>query len=249
MKMSRKDAKLLLYAGGILTLLLVYVLVFLPGYEKNVALKIENEELRQEVARREALEEQKEIWREKTAAMQGQIAEGLRAFPAGITEDTVILYADELERQSDMEITGIHIGTANQLYELGQGVFLGGNQVVYTFTVSYEDFKKNVETIQREEEKRNVEQVILSFDSASGKLVGSMTLNLYSVQGTDKTYVAPAVPGMSIGTTNIFGGADSSWNGTEEPVREEESEDSLEEEPGDSLEEEPEDSVEEDISE
>lgn len=220
MKISKKDAKLLLYTGGILTLVLVYVLVFLPGYEKNAALKIENEQLRQEVERRKTLEEQKQVYREETATMQGQIKETLRTFPAGITEETVVTYADELERQSDMEIAGISIGTTNQLYELGQGVFLNGNQVVYTFTVSYDDFKKNVETIQRDEENRNVEHVILSFDSASGKLVGSMTVNLYSVQGTDKVYGAPEVPGMSLGVPNIFGSADSSWEGEEETKEE-----------------------------
>lgn len=210
MKINKKDQKLLLYIGGILPLILVYFLLFVPTQGKNQALSAANEELEQELTRREALDEEKEAYRARTGEMEKQISEALLSFPAGIREETAIMYADTLERQSDMKIAGISIGAENQLCDIGEGISLSGSQITYTFTSSYGDFKKNVEAIQSDKEKRNVENVILSFDSASGKLVGSMTVNLYSVQGSGKEYKEPQMPQMSTGTNNIFGGASSS---------------------------------------
>lgn len=221
MRINRKDAKLLLYTGGILTLVLVYFLVFKPVQEDNRLLMAENSRLAEELNRREEHAQNMEFYREEIRSMQAEIKGALSAFPAAIREETVIMYADALERQSDMEIAGVNIGLPSQIYELGQGaavfdeegnqfpvstgVYLHQTQAVYTFTVSYDDFKKTMNSVLNQKELRNVENVILSFDSASGKLVGSMAVNLFSVSGTEKTYQDPDVPGMSLGTGNIFG--------------------------------------------
>lgn len=207
MRINTKDKKLLLYAIGILPVVLVYVLVFVPFREINDNGKKQIEELTQELKLRESWEENGDTYREETTRMQGEMTQTLLAFPEHVLPEDVIVYAKQLEQNSDMEIVGIDIGTAEQVYQLGEGdgAYLTKMPVVYTFTASYDDFKRSIRTIQSEEEKRNVEQVILSFDSNSGKIVGSMNVTMFSVQGGGAVYEEPEISGIPSGVSNIFG--------------------------------------------
>lgn len=209
MRINAKDKKLLLYVIGILPLALVYFLMFVPFRENNDTRKKEIEELTQELKLRESWEKNQETYREETRRMQGEITQTLLAFPEHVLPEDVIVYAKQLEQLSDMNIVGIDIGTADQLYQLGEedgtGTYLTKIPVVYTFTASYDDLKRSIRTIQSEDEKRGVEQVILSFDSNSGKIVGSMNVTMFSVQGGGTAYEEPEISGIPSGVSNIFG--------------------------------------------
>lgn len=233
MSISKKDLKLLLYVGGILAIVLVYFNIFSPTLKNNKILVQENIELQAQVERLEELDKNKEVYLEETADMRSEIAEIYSIFPADIKEETTIMYADMLEGISDLEVSSIGISSRNQLYvmagrnaqadtvdttdagtlaETGQNAgepraALYDRQVTYAFTVSYEDFKKTVQRIQEDKEKRNVENVTLSFDPSTGRLVGSMLVNMYAIDGTEieKVYMEPEVPPMPLGTDNIFG--------------------------------------------
>lgn len=210
---TKKEKKTLLYAAGVLSLVLVYFFILAPGKEERTQLKDTNEALAIELEQVEGYAEKQEYYQQETAAMQEEIDAVLAEFPAWITEETTIMYADMLEDDTDIYIPNISIGNSNYLYTLGEnsgemagsGISLYGTPVVYTFTVSYDDMKKVVRMIQEDEEQRNVETITLSYESGSGKLVGNMTVNMYAVTGTDKEYVAPNVPSMMLGTDNFFG--------------------------------------------
>lgn len=233
MSISKKDLKLLLYVGGILAVVYVYFVIFNPTLENNEILVQENIELQAQVERLEELDKNKEVYLEETADMRSEIAEIYSIFPADIKEETTIMYANMLEGISDLEVSAIGISSRNQLYAMLEGNTQAGTadtteegtvaetsqnagepraalydrQVTYTFTVSYEGFKKVVRRIQEETEKRNVEDITLSFDPSTGRLVGSMLVNMYAMDGTEieKVYVEPEVPPMPLGTDNIFG--------------------------------------------
>lgn len=205
MKISKKDAKLLLYTAGLLTLLLVFVLVYQPKREEIEALEIENAELQAELAEREIHAAKKEEYLTQTKKMRAQIDETFSIFPAAVKEEDIILYAHELETKADLEIASVSIGALNQIWETGEEKQLYGSIVGYTFTVPYDDLKRTVEAIQTHDDKRNVESVVLSFDAASGKIIGSMNVNFYSMTGNGKEYQEPEIPGIHYGTKNIFG--------------------------------------------
>lgn len=231
---TQKEKKMLLYAAGILSIVLAYVLVVAPGKEKRTELKSEGAVLTAELEQAEQHAKMQEYYEQETATMQTRIDEVLAEFPADIKEETAIMYADMLENKSDIYIPGISIGANNLLYTLGQdsgetandGVSLYGTQISYSFTVPYADMKQVIRTIQEEEEQRNVESITLSYEAGSGELVGSMLVNMYSVTGTDKPYAAPEVPAMSLGTDNIFGTVESAYiDEKDENVQEDDSAD------------------------
>lgn len=218
--MNNRDKKLLLAAGGILVLVLIFFRVFQPGMEEIEAMNRNNADLQERVSQLERLEANKEKMQEKTAEMEAEIKSILSVFPSDVREETAIVYANDLENQSRMEISAVGTGAPNLLYVAGEGqegeASLYGRPVSYTFTSSYQEFKKAVQTIQQNPDKQNVENLTLSFDSSTGKLVGSMQTNFYAVSGTKKEYTAPETGNVRLGTTDIFGAVSSPGAETEE---------------------------------
>lgn len=210
---SNKDKRTLFYAAGALSLILVYFLSAAPAKEEREALELQQTELEEELTRLRSYADMQEQYERETKEMQQEIDAVLAEFPAGITEETTIMYADMLETDTKINIPTISIGNNSVLYSLGQSetvtpenaFTLYGTPVVYTFTVSYADMKEVVNTIRKDEEKRNVETITLSYESGSGMLVGNMTVNMYAVTREGAQYQEPEVPFMSLGTDNIFG--------------------------------------------
>ncbi len=234
---TKKEKKMLLYAAGGLSIVLVYFFVVTPGKEERTELKNTGERLAEELAQAEGYAKEQEYYEQETAVMQEEIDAVLAQFPSWITEETAIMYADMLENNNDIYIPAVSVGNSNYLYTLGQdsgevaesGISLYGTPVVYTFTVPYDDMKKVVRTIGEDKEQRNIETITLSYESGSGELVGNMTVNLYAVTGTDREYKKPKVPDMMLGTDNIFGTVSASGN-TDDTDGEEETSDDAEDE-------------------
>lgn len=57
-------------------------------------------------------------------------------------------------------------------------------------------------------EHMSVGPVSLTFDSATGKLSGTMTVNYYSMNGNGIAYVEPDISGITIGSDDVFGMGD-----------------------------------------
>lgn len=70
---------------------------------------------------------------------------------------------------------------------------------------SYASIKDMIHAIVSDvDNKKSFENLALNFDSQTGALTGSMSYSMYSLTGTDKSYVEPSVPGVAIGTNDIF---------------------------------------------
>lgn len=54
-------------------------------------------------------------------------------------------------------------------------------------------------------EKMSVSDISLTFDSATGKLSGSLNVNYFALNGNGKTFTEPDIHDITIGTKNIFG--------------------------------------------
>jgi hypothetical protein len=74
----------------------------------------------------------------------------------------------------------------------------------YDFTSGYEDMKDIIAKIYADPDKRNISALTLSYDAETGELIGNMSLNLYYVTGTDKTYTEPDAGKIKQGRKNIF---------------------------------------------
>lgn len=73
------------------------------------------------------------------------------------------------------------------------------------FTGTYESLKELVEYLADRSGRMTLDQVSASFDPTSGNLSGNLTINLFSMTGTGKSYTQPDAGTVSYGTKNIFG--------------------------------------------
>lgn len=77
------------------------------------------------------------------------------------------------------------------------------------FTGTYASLKDMVEYLSNQIGRMTLDNVNASFDSSTGNLSGSITINLFSMAGTGKAYTEPNAGSVAYGTDNIFGTIES----------------------------------------
>lgn len=84
-------------------------------------------------------------------------------------------------------------------------ITLRNSVFTYNFETSYPGFKNIVDYFTYLPGRSTIADVALGYDSGTGLLNGSMTVNRYSLTGTGATYSPPSFPAVSTGKQNIFG--------------------------------------------
>ena len=77
------------------------------------------------------------------------------------------------------------------------------------FTGTYASLKDMVDYLADQTGRMTLDNVNASFDSSTGNLSGSITVNLFFMAGTGQTYTEPNAGSVAYGTDNIFGTIES----------------------------------------
>ena len=99
-------------------------------------------------------------------------------------------------------------GTAAQS-ATASSIMLYNSPVTMGFHSTYGGIKDVIKQINNDPNRKSISTVTLAYDTNTGNLAGSITANMFFVKGTEKQYEAPAVPGVGVGTNNIFKAAES----------------------------------------
>lgn len=73
------------------------------------------------------------------------------------------------------------------------------------FTCTYSSLKDAVKYLDSQSGRMTLDNINASFDSATGNLTGTMTVNLFSMTGGNTSYSEPDAGSVAYGTDNIFG--------------------------------------------
>lgn len=73
------------------------------------------------------------------------------------------------------------------------------------YEASYSGLKEMIAYVNEFKDRTTITQFSATFDDATGKLTGEMTLNMYYITNTGKEYVPPVFDFMPKGVSNIFG--------------------------------------------
>lgn len=73
------------------------------------------------------------------------------------------------------------------------------------YEASYSGLKEMIAYVNEFKDRTTITQFSATFDDATGKLTGEMTLNMYYITNTGKEYVPPVFDFMPKGVNNIFG--------------------------------------------
>ena len=83
--------------------------------------------------------------------------------------------------------------------------YLYNYPVTFSFNVSYSGLKTAVQYIEDYGERMTIDDISVAYDDSTGRLTGTMALNMYTMTGTPKAYLAPAIDNMKLGVANLFG--------------------------------------------
>lgn len=220
MKIKKNEVMFLLAFLGVLAAVLVYVQFYLPTLEQTDILSAENSRQAARVAELEAIAGRKDVYIDETEKMLVEVNAIFANFPPESRAEDAIMYAVELESQDrNTYISAIGISDPTVVYtaaptmvrlnqsdEAVERVYsLEKQQITYTQQFDYDGMKRFVNSIVQDPNRRSIETVTMAYDSGTGHLHGTTSMNLFTLTGTDREYEATKIPYMSIGTDNIFG--------------------------------------------
>ncbi|MEG1595666.1 MAG: hypothetical protein RR364_04415 [Lachnospiraceae bacterium] len=231
MKSSGNFKKAMFYLAGVGIFLLTYYGLFKGLSAENDRLNEQVAQLQGEAAVARQIAGHEEEYKTKMNEMNGKMDEMLGVLPAGIKEEDCIMLGSDLQKNTTMEIASVGISAPNLMYtvnEEGMATVAGqqtadseegeeqrvtlteGNKYLFNTkanfvcTTTYKGMKQAIDRVLEKENKMSIDMVTLSYDSATGYLLGSMVIDLYHLAGVDKEYEQPDVPVMSTGKENIF---------------------------------------------
>ncbi len=77
--------------------------------------------------------------------------------------------------------------------------------ITFDFTITYSAAKDWIrEILEDKENKKSISSLNLSYEEQTGNIRGSMVVNMFSLTGTERTYDSPSIPGIGVGTDNLF---------------------------------------------
>ncbi len=216
---------------GILLAVGAYYGVFRSMEEKTKELETQCIAMEADIAKYKEWEQNKDYYVSETERMSAEIAERIKEFPSYNLPEDAIKLAYEMDNRSNtnfMYIDSINFADPVPLYtadyssidltEAG-GVIdpnipypiyvLWKLDAIYGIDASYDGLKQMISNIQAQNDRKGIESVALSMDSSTGLLSGSVIMNSYYVDGSEKPYAQPSLMPVIKGTENPFGTLDA----------------------------------------
>ncbi len=197
---------LLLLLIGIAGVLISYHSFYRPAVDECEKLERSVKNLQDSVAVAKANLQQKAYYEEETEKLISQTQELMDTlhFPGEILEEDQILYIQKVEKETGQKQSLISFGTNNTLYTAGSLV-LQEKTYPFTYTTTYEGLKELIGYfVDNDEEPCSLESLTISYDAQTDTCTGTMILRRYYLIGAEE-YTPPVIPGVEIGTEQIFG--------------------------------------------
>ncbi len=168
--------------------------------------------IEQEIAELDTLIAEMETLREEKKATEERVNFVLDHYAVQVSPETSIRLIRGMEDATGTTVRSLAFGAETPFFSSDlqlkeeAGTLKGyRSQLAISYETSYGNFKRLMDYMADYPERMNVDAVTASFDSTTGYLSGSMTINLYRLEGTGREYVAPIEPEVPLGVENIFG--------------------------------------------
>ena len=121
MKITKRDAALLIGLAGVLIIVAVYYLLYLPLDEKKIALESENVTLQQRVNELQQMADNQSFYQSEIVRLTEENTTMMDQFPSDVREEDMVMLAVTLEQNSPWEsVSSIAMTAAEERYVLGQ---------------------------------------------------------------------------------------------------------------------------------
>ena len=207
MKLSKRDIGLLLGLLGLVIAVASYALIFNPMKLENQELETELAALKDKEAKLTELVDNFDYYKNQIEVCKEISAEIETRFPSEVKPENEIMYAVELEDELEVEFSTLNYGTPLEIITEGQKAdrYAYCTSLSANYRATYKGLKDVILYTADQADRMVVDTVTASYDATTGNLVGNMTINMYTVAGTERVYEKPYVPAMNMGIDNIFG--------------------------------------------
>ncbi len=222
-KTNGNDVKafFLVFILVVIAAVLAYVYLYMPMVEQRKALEKENYDLDVRLISLKNMAVQEEEFKKGINKSNKSMKDVMNHYSAWNTPEKSIMMVDYLEKKIGLRLPNLGFSEPTIISTVRMPMVSESESAGYTisyndislwketlttnYACNYEQLKKLINFINTYPERMNIEAITVAYDSETNGLKGNLTLNLFSVTGTDKEYVAPEISGLSMGTGNIFG--------------------------------------------
>ena len=213
MKISKRDRALLIMLVGVAILALCWFFVVDPTNVKTDALKNQNVQLKSTADTYRAVSANADQYEKGILQFKEQLEEIQAPYPSQIKRTDQVMYLANMENifARDLKIKSMSMSAmAEVATNAGEE---GGTEATvklykmplsYSFLCTYDGFKDMVNYIFEDGDRKSINVVTLAFDSETGNLQGNITVDLYTLTGTDKEYKPTTIPPTTTGINDIF---------------------------------------------
>ena len=204
-----------LLIGTVVLILIILGVAYKFGYAPKVeqAEKVENE-TKSLTARKDELNAKianKPMYQEGIETSKKIIDSVFKKYGPGNTPEKTIMMIVDLCNKIGVKISNITFNQDSPIYtssatkEDGTPMYiLNKSSSNISVTGGYTEMKKFMDYINCYKERMNVENFNWAYSLDTGIITSSVSLNLYSVNDDNHTYVAPVIEDIELGKTNIF---------------------------------------------
>ncbi len=218
LNLQKKDIKLLIVFGGLITLLLCYLLVFNKFNEKRDEVDAKIAALQPELETLREYQSHKAEYEEKISVAKTQISSMLSVLPTSVWQEDQVLLADRMEH--DLKVNAVGEGFAEPvLVRQLKGVTeedidaaaSAKDQSVYKAPMTlkakmdYRQMKDYLDYIFAEDQLTGIESMLVSYNPMDRKLDTTTVVNSYYINYANAPEESHLVPQVSIGVKDPFG--------------------------------------------
>ncbi|GHU93629.1 hypothetical protein FACS1894208_03410 [Clostridia bacterium] len=215
MKISKRDANIALIILGVAVFIAGYFLIYNDLLDQAAVVRSEIAALTPRDIELSAHVERIPLYNRGIETFANAAKENLSRFPPRVRTEDLIMYAVGLETKPGMAIASASFSEPWLISEFDAKTEVGQPSAVHyaaygmTLTISdrlnYDALKQAFDLIALDPERTSLENVSISYDSSTGELTGSMSINKHFVDDGRYVYVPTEVPAGRIGVTSPFG--------------------------------------------
>ena len=236
LKISDSDLRLLILLGALVVFACAYFFGFSTFNKKAAAVEEENKTKQVRVDELKAMVAREDEVKQETVQLQEAIAKIVEKYPSKVTTEKLISIVQELEDTTGIKVSQMNFVLNNQFTDVATSQVLDAQaqstdgtttteqsaavaaankyygsfaSVAMNYEADYETLKRAIDAINQSEDKKSIATLATTYSNEGNKLMGTMMVYFYTLDGTGKPYENPEV-NEEKGVANIFRSGSSS---------------------------------------
>lgn len=218
MTISKRDLNLLLILAGIIVFLLAYFLIYQDYTAKTDALTAENATLSARKSELRTYADNAQSYQSGIEESKKTVEAFLDSYPSLVRTEDMVMLSVAMEKKVGIRVVSAAFPEPTKIADLPYAKTDEAGALVpdavltamradmsVSCTMTYAQMKALLSYLYGRPTRIGIDSMNLSYDTSTGNLTGSLVVNEYYLQGSDRPQTPLDIPGVSVGTDNLFG--------------------------------------------